>query len=146
MSFVLALSLAAALEPALPTFEHRTRLEHAGGVVDAHYRTRVALVSRQVGSVAKAGTPSTLRCVWRADVRVEREAHYGGEARLVRDIGREGVLEGSRAGWCGANGPAIAREVTRRADEIRNHLAALALEDERTLRAELERMDAGRKG
>jgi hypothetical protein len=147
MSFVLAIGLiASASEPTLPLFEHRAELEHAGGVVEAHYRTRVSLVSRQTGSVTNGGTPSTLRCVWRADISVERQARYGAKVRLARGIDRQGVVEGSRPGWCGTNREAIAREVARRADEIQTHLAAVAQEDETVLKAELARMDAGHEG
>lgn len=147
MSFVLAIGLiASASEPTLPPFEHSARLEHAGGIVEAHYRTRVSLVSRQVGSVTNGGTPSTLRCVWRADISVERQARYGADVRLARGIDRQGVVEGSRPGWCGTNRDAIAQDVARRADEIRTHMVAVAQEDETVLKAELARMDASREG
>jgi hypothetical protein len=147
MSIVLALGLAAAaFEPALPQIEHRTRLEHAGTVVEAHYRTRVSLHRRQVGAVSKAGTPSTLRCLWRADLRIERQARYGTGVRLDRGMQRESILRGARPGWCSASRKVIAREVAAREQEIRTHLVALAREDEKLLRAELGALAPGSEG
>ncbi|HEX8556138.1 MAG TPA: hypothetical protein VF695_15635 [Sphingomonas sp.] len=144
MSVLLALSLG--VTAMTPSLEHRARLEHAGGVVDAQYRGRVAIVSRQVGSVAKGGTPATLRCRWRADLRVDREARWGDQVHLARGIDRDGVLEGSRPGWCGQNEKAIAQEVAGRADRLRTHLLSLAQADEPMLRAELGRVTARRDG
>jgi hypothetical protein len=144
MSLVLALSLGLlAAEPGLPAAEHRVRLEHGGTVVDAHYRTRVLLVSQQTGTVSKVGTPSTLRCVWRADVRIDRQATSGPAVRLARGIAREGVLTGHHAGWCGAHRAAIAREVARRGDAIQADLLEVAQEDETVLRAELDQARPG---
>jgi len=138
MSIVLALGLAlAAPEPVHSTLEHRASFDHAGERVDTHYRARVVLVRRQIGSVAKAGMPSTLRCTWRAHLRIEREAHFGQTQRLSRNIDRKAILEGSRPGWCGASETAVTRDVARRAEEIRAHLLAAAGEDAAVLKAEI---------
>jgi hypothetical protein len=139
MSIFLALGLAlAAPEPVHATLEHRASFEHAGANVDAHYRARVVLVRRQVGAVAKAGMPSSLRCAWRAHLRVEREARSGEKLRLNRSIDREAVLSGSRPGWCGVSEAAVRDEIARRSDEIRVHLLAMANEDQMMLKAEIE--------
>lgn len=145
MSLVLALGLAlAAPEPVHSTLEHRASFDHAGESVDTHYRARVVLVRRQLGSVAKAGTPSTLRCTWRAHLRIDREARFGQSQRLVRSIDRKAILEGSRAGWCGASDKTVNQEVARRAEEIRTHLLAAAGEDAAVLKAEIVPWGAGR--
>jgi len=145
MSIVLALGLGLAVpEPIHPTLEHRTSFDHAGEVIDAQYRARVSLVSRQVGSVAKAGMPTTLRCVWRAHLRIEREARFGEKLRLSRNIHRNTVLEGSRPGWCEASRRAVSEEVARRSEEIRGHLLAAAGEDQLVLKAEVAPAGAGR--
>lgn len=147
MSIFLLLGLGiATLEPVLPPLEHRTRIEHSEGVVEAKYRTQVALVSRQIGSPANGGTRSTLRCMWRADISVAREARLGTNVRLTRGIDRTGVVEGSRPGWCSTHRKAIAQEVAARADEIRTHVVTVAREDETVLKAELARVDASREG
>lgn len=145
MSIVLALGLAlAAPEPVHSTLEHRARFDHAGESVDTHYRARVVLVRRQLGSVAKAGVPSTLRCSWRAHLRIDREARFGEAQRLSRSIDRKAILAGSRPGWCGASDTAVNREVARRAEEIRTHLLAVAGEDRDVLKAAIEPKGAGR--
>ena len=147
MNILLAMGLAAAaLDPALPAFEHQARVEHDGRTVDAAYRTRVSVTQRQIGAVAKGGMPSTLRCVWRADVSLEREARLEPRVRLARSFGRSGVVEGSRPGWCSTHKRAIAREVAQRAGEIEARAIALAGEDEAVLRAELESLESGVTG
>jgi hypothetical protein len=147
MNIVLAMSLAAAaLDPALPAFEHRTSIEHAGRAVDAEYRARVLVTRRQIGSAPKSGMPSTLRCVWSADISLERHASVGPKVRLSRAFGRDGVIEGNRAGWCSMHDKAIAREVAKRAGEIEARAIALAREDEAVLRAELDDLNGGGEG
>jgi len=139
MSLFLALGLAlAAPEPVHSVLEHRTSFDHAGAAVDASYRARVVLTRRQLGAATKSGMPSTLRCTWRAHLRIEREARFGREQRLTRSIDRRAILEGSRPGWCGANENAVTEEVARRAEEIRAHLLAAAEEDRVALKAEIE--------
>ena len=147
MSFFLALTASAlAGASALPAVEHRTRIEHSGDVVDVHYRSEISLVTRQIGSAAKAGIPSTLRCLWRADLDVQREAIGRAGAQLARGIDRAGVLEGSRPGWCDAHRASIAQELARRADQIRTEVNALAQEDHDVLKAEIERSASRRDG
>lgn len=147
MSLILALTLGAIADvPAIPVTEHRTQLEHSEGSLDVHYQGQVSLVTRQIGSVTKAGTPSTLRCLWRADIDIRREAQSGAGVRLARGIDREGVLEGSRSGWCDAHRASIAREVARRADQIQAQVRALAQEDHEVLKSELERTTGNRDG
>lgn len=147
MSIVLAIGLGiAASEPALPPIEHHSRVEHAGQTVDAHYRTHVALVSRQVGAVSKVGTASTLRCAWRADVRIDRRARSGGDRQFTRSIERSGILEGTRPGWCGTHRNAISQELAQRTAELRDQLLALARDDEAVLKAEIERAVTNREG
>lgn len=139
MSIVLALGLAFAVpEPVHSTLEHRTGFDHAGERIDAHYRARVVLVRRQIGSVTKAGMPSTLRCTWRAHLRIEREARSGQQLRSSRRIDRRAILEGSRPGWCGASDNAVTGEIARRAEDIRAHLLTVAGEDQAVLKAEIE--------
>ncbi|MFS2110194.1 hypothetical protein ACCC88_10930 [Sphingomonas sp. Sphisp140] len=145
MSIVLALGLAlAAPEPVHSTLEHRASFDHEGESIDAHYRARVVLVRRQVGSVAKAGMASTLRCTWRAHLRIEREARLGGKLRLNRSIDRKAILEGNRPGWCRADEDAVAAEVARRGEEIRMHLLAAAGEDQAILKTEIAPKGVGR--
>jgi len=145
MSIVLALGLAlAAPEPVHSMLEHRASFDHEGENIDAHYRARVVLVRRQVGSVAKAGMASTLRCTWQAHLRIEREARLGDKLRLNRSIDRKAILEGSRPGWCRVSEDAVAAEVTRRGEEIRMHLLATAGEDQAVLKTEIAPKGVGR--
>jgi hypothetical protein len=125
--------------------EHRVAVEHRGGTVDAAYRAELSIHHRQVGSVSAPGRASTLRCQWRADLDVARDARHaaGSAGRALR---RQGVATGSRAGWCGAHREAIAREVAGRADEWRRHMLAVAEEDRADLLAEIDRLHDDRRG
>lgn len=136
---------AAAAEP-VATLEHRVRLDHAAGPVDAQYRSRVTLTHQQLGSAAPGGRPSTLRCAWRADLVVEREARPASGAVLQRALRREAAAEGSRPGWCSTQRAAIAREVAGRTRALQGELAALAEEDRDVLAAEIDRLHRGTGG
>ncbi|MET4897510.1 hypothetical protein RN629_10155 [Sphingomonadaceae bacterium jetA1] len=121
--------------------EHRTQMDHHSGPVAVHYRADVGVTHKQVGAVTTGGRPSTLRCLWSANVTVHRQAQAAG-AMLTRSAARDGVIEGSRPGWCSTNRSAIAQEVARRHDAVRDHLQAVAQEDHAILRAEMDRLHA----
>lgn len=134
MSLVLALAVLAT-EP-FPIIEHNARVEHSGGAADVQYRSRVTLKHRQTGIDHKPA--SSLRCQWRANIVVERVTQVGGNS-LSRSIDRTNVIQGSAPGHCAAQRRNIAREVAKRTDEIRTHVAAVAAEDAPVLKAEIER-------
>lgn len=142
MSLVIAATVLAAAAPAEPmVLEHTTRVEHAGTALDVYYRTRVSVAHRQLGMPTKGGTPSTLRCDWRANVAIEREARHGSGSLLTRTIEEQGVVQGSRAGWCSTHRHAIARDVARQEETLRGHVQLVAQRDEPALRAEMERLN-----
>ncbi len=143
MNLLFAAGLLLAAAP-LASPEHVVRIDHHAGPVDARYRSAVTIDHRQVGAAGPGGRPSTLRCAWRADLAVHREAHNTAGLSAARSFGREGVLTGSRPGWCETGKRAIADEVAARADELDSHLRALAQEDHAPLRAELDRLHATR--
>ena len=143
MHFMLVAALLTTAAPAAAV-DHVVRVDHHAGPVDARYRGSVAVAHRQVGAVAPAGRPSTLRCHWRADLAVERFATLP-TGTAARSFGRDAVFAGSRPGWCEASRAAIARDVASRVDELRGHLRALAQEDHAPLRAELDRLHAERR-
>ncbi|WP_448661907.1 hypothetical protein ACG3SL_14620 [Sphingomonas sp. CJ20] len=120
--------------------EHQVRLDHATGPVDARYRSRIAVSHRQIGSVAPAGQPSTLRCAWRADLHVDREALHPSGTTLQASLRRDAVAQGSRAGWCATQRAAIAEEVARRTEDVHGHLVDVAREDHGALTDTLDRM------
>ncbi len=122
--------------------EHRMQMDHHSGPVAVRYSADVGVTHKQIGAVATGGRPSTLRCQWSANVTVHREAKAGTGATLLRSASRDGVIEGSRPGWCSANRSAIAQEVARRQDSVRDHLQAVAQEDHGLLRAEMDRLHA----
>lgn len=133
----LALGAATASDGAL---EHRVQLDHHSGPVAVRYSADVGVTHRQIGAVTTGGRPSTLRCLWSANVTVHREARGNSGATLMRSAGQDGVIEGSRPGWCSANRTAIAQDVARRQDAVRDHLQAVAQEDHGLLRAEMDRL------
>lgn len=135
---IAALLLGTAAGVAAPV-EHRTRLDHASGAAEVHYRAAVAVRHRQVGVPAPGGRASTLACRWEAGLVVERDARHASAGRLSRTIERAAAIEGSRPGWCSTQGAAIRQDIARRAGDWRGRLAAIAEEDHHVLRAELDR-------
>lgn len=121
-------------------YSHSVRIDHNRGVVNARYRSRVSIAHQQVGAVTPGGVPSTLRCAWRANVTVDRDARHAGGATMARTMTREAALTGSRAGWCDGAKAGIAREVADRAPAIRDHMLAMAEEDRAVLSAEIDRL------
>lgn len=123
-----------------PGSSHSIRIDHHSGAVEAQYRSSVRIAHQQVGAVTPGGVPSTLRCAWRANVTVDRDARHAGGTTLARTMTREGALTGSRPGWCDGARAGIAREVADRAPAIRDHMLAMAEEDRAILSAEIERL------
>ncbi len=142
MTYILAtgliLGLAAATVPAA-TVDHATRIDHHSGPVDARYRGTVAVAHRQVGSVAPGGRASTLRCMWSANMVVDRHATAATGTTMTRNFVRNDIASGSRAGWCDTQRNSIAKEVAARMQDMNGHIVAVAQEDHDVLRAELDR-------
>jgi hypothetical protein len=142
MSYILGVGLMLGLSTAaVPTAEikHTTRLDHHSGSVEVRYRGAVAVSHRQVGTAAPAGKPTTLRCLWSANVIVDRQAQAASGALMTRTIARDGIASSSRAGWCGTQRSAITKEVAARMRDLDRHVVAVAQEDHIVLRAELDR-------
>jgi hypothetical protein len=135
----LALGGAVASDGAL---EHRVQLDHHSGPVAVRYSADIGVTHKQIGAVTTGGRPSTLRCLWSANVTVHREARSAGGTALMRSAAQDRVIEGSRPGWCSTNRSAIAQDVARRHDAVRDHLQAVAQEDHGLLRAEMDRLHA----
>lgn len=130
---------AAALAQATPApWTHSVPVQHGNGQAMAVYHAAPTVTTRQVGM--SAGTRmSTVRCDWTADIGVERHLSYPGrEATSVRKLAAMKALKGSRPGDCTANRRAIDREIAARSDAINAHLVAVAEQDQRELRAEIE--------
>jgi hypothetical protein len=125
--------------------EHRVRVDHHAGAVDAVYRANVAVSHRQVGAVVPGGRASSLRCMWSAGMTVDREARHPAGGVMTRSISRDNVAEGSRPGWCETHRASIAREVALRTDRVREEMMAVAEEDHSVLRAELDRAHQDRQ-
>lgn len=119
---------------------HSARIEHRSGAVQSDYTANVQVTHRQVGAVGAGGRPSTLRCLWRAGLVVERQARHASGSTLARSFSHDQVIEGSRPGWCSAQRGAIAAEVASRNDALQARLVQLAQEDHAVLHAEVDRM------
>lgn len=121
-------------------YSHRETIEHHRGPIDARYESRVTIAHRQLGAVTPGGVGSTLRCAWRADVVVDRDARSVAGIASARSIARDGVLEGSHPGWCKGARPAIARAVAAREARLRAHLMATVEDDRAAILAEIDRL------
>lgn len=142
MTYILGAGLILGLAIAAPaaTIDHSARLDHHSGPVDTRYRGSVSVNHKQVGAVAPGGRPSTLRCMWSADMTVDRHATTAAGTLMTRRISREGVVSGNRSGWCDTNKASIAKEVAVRMQTMNHHLTAVAQEDHEYLRLELDQL------
>lgn len=120
--------------------EHTVRIDHRSGVVESQYSADVQITHRQVGTVGAGGRPSTLRCIWSAGLVIDRQARHPSGSTMARSFAHEGVVEGSRPGWCSAQRNSIAQEVAARQPELRDRLVELAQDDHGVLHAEIDRM------
>jgi hypothetical protein len=138
--FVLAGLLLSTMAAVSAPLEHRLRIDHHSGAIDVLYRGDVAVVTKEVGTVAPGGRPSTLRCTWRLDVALEREARHASGSVMTRSFNTLTALEGSRPGWCMTHRRAIEQDVASRRQEVQQHLLAAAAADRPVLAAEIDRL------
>ncbi|WP_242117643.1 hypothetical protein [Sphingomonas lacusdianchii] len=120
--------------------EHEVRIDHRTGAVESRYSADVRITRRQVGTVGVGGRPSTLRCLWSAGLVVDRQARHASGSTMARTFAHDGVVAGSRPGWCSAQRRSIAQEVALRQPELRERLVRLAQDDHGVLHAEIDRM------
>ncbi|WP_294330583.1 hypothetical protein [uncultured Sphingomonas sp.] len=138
MIVMLGLLLAAPLSEIV----HSVRIEHPTGPAHAEYRMRVDVRHQQLGVAAPGSHAATLRCRWRADLVVDRQARHA-TGTLRRALRQDGVAAGSRPGWCTASRAVIAKDVARATTDMRGAVAALAGRDAELLRAELDQIGTG---
>lgn len=133
------LIIAAGLLLGSPTIDdHRIEVDHRGQRVDVTYRSDMDVSHKQVGAVGAPGRASTLRCTWKANVSVQREARSAAGHVLTRTMTSDTPIEGSRPGWCSGQRNAIAQEVAARSGDVRDHLLAVAERDREALALELD--------
>lgn len=140
MTLLATLAVAAAAATAAPLPAHNLAVPHSSGTAQAEYRGAIGVQHKQVGSVAPAGRPSTLRCVWTAKMEVNRTATTAAGALASRSFVQDNVANGSRPGWCSASRAAIAREIAERLGDGSQHLVKAAEADRGVLLTELDRL------
>ena len=115
---------------------HSVAVNHGAVTATAVYVAKPAVSTRNIG--LSAGTrPSSLRCLWTAEIGVTR--HLQGEnAMASRSLASDKVISGSRPGRCSDATRAINAEVASRLPEIKTYLAEVAAQDEQVLRKELD--------
>lgn len=134
---LLELVAAAAIASAGPPLEWTRSVPVANGTVQraATYVARPLVKTRQIGM--SAGTRmSSERCLWTASIAVARR--LDAEAARGRDLPVTKTLQGSHLGGCIANRRNIARGIAHHSPAIDAHLAAVAEQDQRELRSEIE--------
>lgn len=137
MTFWMMAGLAAGLLATPPTgLVHHIDLEHDSRPVRVSYHGDVIVRHRQVG-MSLAGRQGTARCVWQADMRVERRI-AGAPMGSMRAVDAGPAASGSRHGDCLTMRRAIAREVAAAAPDMRAALAEAALRDRPQLLADLD--------
>lgn len=133
---IIAAATVATTAPAQWT--HEVAVPHGHGKANAVYVARPDVKLRQIGMAA--GTRmSTERCLWTADINVERRLEAPGvENAGRRDMPTTKTLSGSRHGACAHQRSAIDSEIAAQAPAINAHLIEVAERDQRELRTEIE--------
>jgi hypothetical protein len=139
MITITALAAAAAMANATPAnWTHTVPVAHRDMAATATYQARPRVTTRQIGMSA-GPRMSTVRCVWTADIEVERQlTATGSEASGLRTLPSAKSISGQRHGDCTANRRAIDRDIAARTPEIQAHLLAVAEQDQRELRSEVD--------
>lgn len=139
---VLIAALAAAWS--IPAETLTRTIDHSNGAVTAEYRGNVEIATKQIGTVAPGGRQSTLRCMWTANLQVEREAIGGDGLIAVRSFSSPAVAEGSRPGWCDGQRKGIEKDVAQRV-RTGPYLERAAEADGVKLRSDLYRLATARR-
>ncbi|UYY79125.1 hypothetical protein [Sphingomonas sp. R1] len=137
---ILVLGLLFAAPPS--EIPHRVRIDHPAGPVHAEYRPRLDIRQTQLGVAGPGGRSSTLRCRWQVDLMVDRRAQHA-SGTLQRALRKDAIAAGSRPGWCTANRAAITKDIASATRDMRGAVEALAGQDDRVLRAELDQIGTG---
>lgn len=139
---IAALSVAALSVPALASefqdIRHQVEVPHDERPVTAVYQPKTFVSYRQIGNMAP-NRPNSARCLWKAEIAVERhlQAPAGQGSHVVRTLVPTKLFEGSTNGRCAQGKEQANRAIARRADEVRDHVLAVAAEDRSALMAEL---------
>lgn len=140
MSYLASLGMLLSAAAVLPDADHATVVYHALGTTQVEYRGNVALEHRQVGSVAPGGRPPTLRCIWTANLRVDRVATHISGSTASRSFVHKDVARGHHPGWCPGNSSSRGGNLATRVPEIDKPLQKAIAADQATLMAELNRL------
>ncbi|MFC3309695.1 hypothetical protein [Blastomonas aquatica] len=141
-AIIAAMSVAGLTTPALAAdgqdFRHQVEIPHGDRQVTAVYQPKTQVSYRQVGNMTP-NRPSTARCVWKAEVSVERhlQAPAGQGSHVVRTLVPTKMIEGSTNGRCAQGKQQVNSAIARKSDEVRAHVLAVAAEDRNALMAEL---------
>ncbi len=139
---IAALSVAGLSFPAVASdfqdIRHEVEVPHGERQVTAVYQPKTFVSYRQIGNMPP-NRPSTARCLWKAEIAVERhlQAPAGAGSHVVRTLVPTKLIEGSTNGRCAQGKEQANRAIARRADEVREHVLAVAAEDRNALMAEL---------
>lgn len=123
---------------ATPDMRHQVQIPHGETQLTAVYQPKTSVSYRQVGNMTP-NRPSTARCLWKAEVSVERhlQAPAGQGSHVVRTLVPTKLIEGSTNGRCAQGKEQVNSAIARRSDEVRQHVLAVAAEDRNALMAEL---------
>lgn len=144
MSTLALLGMTLSLTASLPATPHSIVVQHSSGPAQVDYRSQLAIEHRQIGSVAPGGRASTLRCMWTANLLVDRTATSRSGSIASRSFVHSDLASGHRPGWCTANKRSIERDVAARMTDSDVHIAKAAEADQQMLHAELDRLGSRR--
>jgi hypothetical protein len=136
---LLTIIAAASVATAAPAqWTHQVAVPHGHGKANAVYVARPDVTLRQIGTAAGTRMGSE-RCLWTADINVERRLETPGvEIAGRREMPAAKTLSGSRHGACAHQRSAIDTEIAAQSPAIDAHLVEVAERDQRDLRTEIE--------
>lgn len=141
-AIIAALSVAGLATPSVAAdyqdIRHQVEVPYGERQVTAVYQPKTMVSYRQVGNMTP-NRPSTARCMWKAEISVERhlQAPAGQGSHVVRTLVPTKLIEGSTNGRCAQGKEQVNSALARRTDEVRSHVLAVAAEDRNALMAEL---------
>lgn len=141
-AIIAALSVAGLATPTVAAdyqdIRHQVEVPHGERQVTAVYQPKTMVSYRQVGNMTP-NRPSTARCMWKAEISVERhlQAPAGQGSHVVRTLVPTKLIEGSTNGRCAQGKEQVNSALARRTEEVRSHVLAVAAEDRNALMAEL---------
>ena len=133
-----ALIIATAIAAQQPVV-HQDQVAHQGATYSLSYRPHVETSMRTIGQ-SVGSRPSTERCLWRANITLNREiSRADSSERLVKRVHGDGhQVEGQAPGKCGRDRGHIKDMIAAKVAGAQDHVVAMAQADRPAALADID--------